>query len=54
MTLVYEVIGRVVVWAVRRRFGRQIQVAGLLAVAGALIGGAIGAYLLASRDVQEG
>jgi hypothetical protein len=54
MALVYEIIGRLVVWAVRRRFGKQIQVAGALALAGALIGGAVGAYLLASKDVQEG
>lgn len=54
MALAYEMIGRLVVWAVRRRYGRQIQVAGAVALAGALIGGAVGAYLLASRDVREG
>ena len=54
MTFVYTTIGRLVVYLVRRRFGRQIQVAGCLALAGALVGGALGAYLLASRDVEEG
>lgn len=54
MTIVYETIGRVVVYLVRRRFGRQLQVAGVLALAGAIVGGAVGAYLLASRDVEEG
>jgi len=54
MTFVYTTIGRLVVYFVRRRFGRQIQVVGGVALAGALIGGAVGAYLLASRDVEEG
>ncbi len=54
MTFVYTTIGRLVVYFVRRRFGRQIQVVGGVALAGALIGGAIGAYLIASRDVEEG
>ncbi|GIK78192.1 MAG: hypothetical protein BroJett022_18820 [Actinomycetes bacterium] len=54
MSFAYESIGRLVVYVVRRRFGRQIRVAGGIALAGALIGGAIGAYLLASRDVEEG
>lgn len=54
MNLVYETIGRLVVYVVRRRFGRKIQVAGTLALAGAILGGAVGAYLLASRDVEEG
>ena len=50
MSLIYEAIGRLVVLFVRRKFGRQIQVAGGVALAAAVIG----AYLLASRDVQEG
>jgi len=54
MSFVYESIGRLVVYFVRRRFGRQLQVAGVLALAGAIVGGAVGAYLLASRDVEEG
>jgi hypothetical protein len=54
MSYFYEGIGRLVVYFVRRRFGRQLQVVGGVALAGALVGGAIGAYLLASRDVEEG
>lgn len=54
MTFVYTAIGSLVVYVVRRRYGRQLQVVGVVALAGALIGGAIGAYLLASRDVEEG
>lgn len=54
MTIIYTMIGRLVVMLVRRRFGRQLQVAGGVAVVAALVGGAVGAYLLASRDVEEG
>lgn len=54
MSSIYEMIGRLVVYVVRRRFGRQLQVVGGVALAGALLGGALGAYLLASRDVEEG
>lgn len=50
MSLIYEMIGRVVVFVVRRKFGRQIQVGAGVAVAAAVVG----AYLLASRDVEEG
>lgn len=50
MSSIYELIGRLVVALVRRRFGRQIQVAAGLALAV----GVVGAYLLASRDVEEG
>jgi hypothetical protein len=54
MSLFYEMIGRIVVTFVRWRFGRQIQIAGGIALVGAIVGGAVGAYLLASRDVEEG
>jgi hypothetical protein len=54
MTYFYAAIGRIVVYFVRRRFGRQIEIAGAVALLGAIIGGAVGAYLLASRDVEEG
>lgn len=54
MTFVYTSIGRLVVYVVRRRFGRQLRVVGGVALVGAVLGGAIGAYLLASRDVEEG
>ena len=54
MTMFYAAIGRLVVTFVRWRFGRQIQLAGGLALVGALVGGAVGAYLLATREVDEG
>ncbi|HET6831309.1 MAG TPA: hypothetical protein VFH44_08180 [Solirubrobacterales bacterium] len=54
MTYFYATIGRLVVYFVRRRFGRQLGIAGAVALTGAVIGGAVGAYLLASRDVEEG
>ena len=50
MNAIYTLIGRLVVLFVRRRFGRQLQVAGGVAVALGLVA----AYLLASRDVEEG
>ncbi len=50
MSLIYESIGRLVVFVVRRKFGRQLQVAGGVALAAAVIG----AYFLASKDVEEG
>jgi len=50
MSFFYESIGRLVVFVVRRKFGRQLQIAGGVALAG----GVVAAYLLASRDVEEG
>lgn len=50
MTPVYTLIGRLVVHFARRRFGRQLTLAAGVAVAA----GVVGAYLLASRDVEEG
>jgi hypothetical protein len=50
MSSVYELIGRLVVLIVRKRFGRQLQIAAGVAVAA----GIAGAYLVASRDVEEG
>jgi uncharacterized protein YjeT (DUF2065 family) len=50
LSAVYELIGRIVVAFVRRRFGRQLRIAGGVAVAAGLIA----AYFLASRDVDEG
>ena len=50
MTTIYVLIGKAVVAFVRRRIGKQIGIA-----AGAALGvGIIAAYLLASRDVEEG
>jgi hypothetical protein len=46
----YEVIGRLVVWFVRVRYGRQIRIALGVAVASLLLGG----YLAANRKVEEG
>jgi hypothetical protein len=54
MALVYEMVGRVVVTLVRRRFGRQLKLGGLLVLAAGVVGGAAVAYLLASREVDEG
>jgi hypothetical protein len=50
MSSIYEAIGRVVVWIVRVRYGRQIRIAIGIAVASVLLGG----YLAASRKVEEG
>jgi hypothetical protein len=50
MSSIYELIGRIVVGFVRRRFGRQIQLGAGIALAL----GVLGAYLFASRSVQEG
>lgn len=50
MSSIYELIGRIVVAAMRYRFGKQIGIA-----AGVALGaGVVAAYLLASRDVEEG
>ena len=50
MSLLYELIGRMVVLVVRLRFRRQAQIA-----AGVSAAAAVGvAYLLASRNVEEG
>jgi hypothetical protein len=54
MSAFYEGIGRLVVALVKWRFGRQIRIAGALGLAGLVIGGAVGAYLIGSRDVEEG
>jgi hypothetical protein len=50
MSSFYESVGRLVVWAVRQRYRRQLRAAaavGLIAVA-------IGGYLALKRDVAEG
>ena len=38
MSTIYELIGRLVVAFVRRRFGRQLQLAAAIAVAGGVLG----------------
>ena len=50
MSTFYEAIGRLVVWFVRLRYGRQIRIALGVAVASVLLGG----YLAANRNVEEG
>jgi hypothetical protein len=48
--VIYELIGRLVVWFVRWRFGRQIRIA---AGAGLVLGAlGIGAYI-ATRDGED-
>ena len=50
MSTVYEFIGRTVVRLVWWRFGRQLQIAGAVAL---FLAGAAG-YLLSRRDPPEG
>ena len=50
MAAVYELIGRLVVRLAWWRFGRQIQIAGTVALVAAIAGG----YLLSRRDPPEG
>ena len=50
MSIIYEVIGRTVVRALWWRFGRQMQIAGAVALVAA---GAAG-FLLSRRDPPEG
>ena len=50
MTSVYELIGRLVVRAVRMRYRRQIRIALGIGVAGLVAG----AYLAATREPPEG
>src|SRR5215212_6932256 len=46
----YEYVGRLVVWAVRARYQRELRVAAGVGLAAA----ALGAYLLATREPPEG
>ncbi len=46
----YEFVGRLVVWAVRTRYERELRIAAGVGIAAA----AIGAYLVASREPPEG
>jgi hypothetical protein len=50
MSSIYELIGRLVVWYARERYGQQIKIAGGVGLAAALAGG----YLLAKREPPEG
>jgi hypothetical protein len=46
----YEYIGRLVVWALRLRYQRELRIAAGVGLAAA----AIGAYLVATREPPEG
>jgi hypothetical protein len=48
--MIYQAIGRLIVWVVLKRFGRQLRIAGALAVVAVCVAG----YLAASRSVDEG
>ena len=48
--MIYHAIGRLVIWVVLKRFGRQLRIAGALAIV--VVG--IAGYLAASRSVDEG
>jgi hypothetical protein len=53
MTVLYELIGRLVFWAVRTRFQRELRIAagvGALGVLGLVVGG----YFAATREPPEG
>jgi hypothetical protein len=49
--VIYELIGRLVVWFVRWRFGRQLRIAAGAGMALAALG--IGAYLATRGDDEE-
>ena len=48
--MLYQLIGRLVVWFVRTRYGRQIRIGLGIAVVSVLLGG----YLAANRKMEEG
>jgi hypothetical protein len=50
MTSIYDLIGRLVVRAIRMRYRRQIRIALSIGVAGIVAG----AYLAATREPPEG
>ena len=50
MGVIYELIGRIVVRLAWWRFGRQIRIAGAVALAAVFVGG----YLLSRREPPEG
>ena len=49
--MIYELIGRLVVWFVRWRFGRQIRIAAGAGLALAALG--IGAYIATRENEDE-
>jgi hypothetical protein len=48
--MIYQAIGRLVVWVALKKFGRQLRIAGAVAIVLVAIAG----YLAASRSVDEG
>jgi hypothetical protein len=48
--MIYQAIGRLVVWVVLRKFGRQLRIAAAVGVVALGIAG----YLAATRSVDEG
>jgi hypothetical protein len=46
----YETVGRLVVWAIRQRYRKQLRAAAAVAILAAGIGG----YLALTREVKEG
>ena len=50
MNELYQLIGRLVVQAIRARYGRQIRIAGAVGIALAVLG--VGAYI-ATREGDE-
>ena len=50
MTAVYEYLGRLVIWALRTRYQRELRIAAGVGLAGV----AAAAYLVASREPPEG
>jgi hypothetical protein len=49
--VIYELIGRLVVWFVRWRFGRQLRIAAGAGAALAALG--VGAYIATRGDEEE-
>lgn len=49
--MIYELIGRLVVWFVRWRFGRQLRIAAAAGLALAALG--IGAYIATREDEED-
>jgi hypothetical protein len=48
--MIYRAIGRLVVWVILRKFGRQLRIAAAIGIVGLGVAG----YLAASRSVDEG
>ncbi len=53
MSAFYEYIGRLVVWALRTRYQRELRIAAGIGAAG-LVALIVGGYLAATREPPEG